>query len=99
MTPDVPDHWMLQALADLRTDMRDQHRRLREDMNKGFDSLWDEMRGQNDRISDHSDRLTQIETERRMEARQALKHSTLAGALTAAGLTVVVDVGKWFMGK
>jgi hypothetical protein len=93
--PPLPDHWVLQALQDLRADMRDQHRRIRDDMNKGFDALHEGIRGHAERLSDHSDRLITIETERKIEAANALKRGTWAGIAAASGVTVLINLAKW----
>lgn len=88
--------WLFQRLNDLENQMRDQHQRLRSDMNAGFTRVTHEI---GERVSplerraeDHSGRLLTIEVERRAEAQQALKRGTWAGVLAGAGITGVFKV-------
>ena len=94
-TPTTDHGWIYEALQALRNDMTQQHTRLREDVNRGFDAMRVTMEAQNDRMNDHSDRLVVIETERRSEAAHALRRGTWAGIAAAAGLTAAIDAVKW----
>ena len=94
------DHgWIYEALQSLRNDMTQQHTRLREDVNRGFDAMRVTMEAQNDRMNDHSERLVVIETERRGEAALAVKRGTWAGILASAGLTGAIAAVKWLASK
>lgn len=82
--------WLFQRLNALEDQMREQHQRLRSDMNAGFMKVAHEI---SERVSpierraeDHSGRLIVIETERRAEAAQSMKRGAWAGILAATGL-------------
>ncbi len=98
-TPTTDHGWIYEALERLRSDMTNQHTRLRDDVNRGFDGMRLGMEGHTDRMDEHSVRLTIIETERKGEAQRAMKHGTWAGILAAAGLTAVIDALKWAASK
>ncbi len=100
MTPPTTDHgWIYEALERLRNDMQAQHVRLREDMNRGFDSLRQEILRNTDRLDDHSQRLTKIETARLVEEKVAVKHGTWAGVVTSIGANAVFFIVRWAQGK
>lgn len=92
--------WLFQRLNDLEGQMREQHQRLRSDMNGGFLKLAHEI---GERVSplerraeDHSGRLLTIEVERRSEAAQSVKRGALAGILAATGLQAMMKVLEHF---
>lgn len=97
--PELPDHWLLQVLAQLRDDMRDQHARLRSDMTLGFNALREELRRHDDDYNTLASRVTVIETERRSEEKLAVKRGTWAGLLASAGLTGIVALLRWLAGS
>lgn len=88
--------WLFQRLNSLEDQMRDQHQRLRSDMNAGFAKLSHEVGERvqplERRAEDHSGRIIVIETERRAEAAAAVKKGALAGILAASGLQAAMKV-------
>lgn len=85
----------------MRTDQKDAMTQIRLDMNRGFDQLRSEMQIQNGRvrkseenIAENETRITTIETERRMEDKQAIRRGGWAGLIAAAGLGGVVELAK-----
>jgi hypothetical protein len=99
MTPTTDHGWIYEALERLRTDMQQQHVRLRDDMNRGFDALRMEIRRETDRVDDHSDRITMIETARTVEEKAAVKHGTWAGIMTSIGANALFYLVRWVQGK
>jgi hypothetical protein len=57
------------------------HKRLREDMNAGFSELRIQIAEMSKRAAQHESRTTVIETERRMEAKQARLMGAIAGSV------------------
>ena len=88
---DRPADWLWNELNSLRGEIKDQHQRLRADMNGGFDRLRTEMQFQNGRVSQNDTRITIIETQRAEEAKVIIKRSAWASLLAATGLTGVVE--------
>ena len=93
--------WLLNRLDVIEAQMREQHQRLRSDMNAGFLSLTTEMRNTVAAMTPtcvaHGDRLLVIETERKIEAGRAMKRGTWAGLAAAAGLTGLIKIIEhWF---
>jgi uncharacterized protein YoxC len=94
--------WLFHRLNTLEEKIDAQHSRLRGDMTTNFDKLSASVKDMFDRcdtrISINTTRLTVIETERTVEARQAVKRGTAAGAIAATGLTVVAEAVKHLFG-
>ncbi len=92
--------WLYHELTDLREQLRENHSRLRADMNLGFSNLAAEMHDGFARIDaraeHHSGRLTIIETERGMEKSQALRRGTWAGLVSAGGFMAVWKAAEHF---
>ena len=99
----MPEHperretdWLFHRLNTLEDQMREQHQRLRSDMNGGFATLAHEIGERiapiERRSEDHSGRIIVIETERRAEAAQAIKRGTWAGILAATGVQASLKV-------
>ena len=90
--------WLFQRLNTLEDQMREQHQRLRSDMNAGFMQVTHEVRvgfvSTDERLKDHGDRILVIETTRMMERREAGKRGTWAGIAAASGLTVIWELLK-----
>lgn len=100
MTPHDPSDqgWLFNELGSMRQQMTDQHQRLRADMMAEFDKIRAMFAAheREDRVTQQ--RVTVIEVEREMEAKQAAKVGTLAGVVGAAGLTAVVEAVKHWLG-
>ena len=60
--PQVNSVVVYELLQELRQDVREQHQRLRTDMNAGFDRLTTDERERQKAVADYRERLTAIET-------------------------------------
>ena len=98
MTPDMPlpmpSEWLLDRFNSLETQLREQHQRLRSDMNAGFVRLEDRMANHIQDDNAVADRVLRMETQREDEAKAAVRRGTWAGLLAAAGLSGAVEVFK-----
>jgi hypothetical protein len=89
--------WLYNELTDLRREVREQHTRLRTDMNKGFEGMREELSHRDPQCSDHSNRLIVIETERKLEKARVIRRGTWAGLIAATGLTALWKAAEHFL--
>lgn len=85
---------IIKQMDSLSDQMRDQHTRLREDMDRSFTKLGDTFEKHEAEDRKVADRVLTIETERKAEASHAIKRGTWAGVLAAAGLSGVIEAIK-----
>lgn len=90
--------WLFNRMNALEEQMREQHQRLRSDMNAGFEKVSHDLRqtviSMTPTCRAHGERLLVIETERGIEKSQALKRGTWAGLAAASGFTILWEVIK-----
>jgi hypothetical protein len=109
MTPIDPERvdWLYNELQSMRTEVEEQHQRLRSDMNVGFDRISSDCK----RCTQlYGTRLTVIETERTIEqreqdktealrVRQVVARGTVAGSIAAAIVAGVWSLILWILGQ
>jgi cell division septum initiation protein DivIVA len=106
-SPEPEVGWLYNELQSLRTEVREQHQRLRSDMNAGFALISNDCKKCTQL---YGTRLTVIETERTIEqreqsktealhARQVAARGTVAGAIAAAIVTGIWSAVLWILGQ
>lgn len=81
----------------LKDQDEDRHRRLREDMQRGFAELRDQIALVGTNATDAKNRILTIEVERRTEAKYARRDGAIFGSLFGMlGTAVLALLAKWF---
>lgn len=84
------DQWLFDQLNSMREESKDQHQRIRSDMNAGFDKLRDELRGHHSQLDAIDKRVMKIEIQREDEQQAVARRQwgvplVLTGFLWLAG--------------
>lgn len=90
----IPHAWLLDRFDKLEERLLTHSRAVRIDMNAGFDRIAGTIHQVDDRARLVTDRVTVIETERRIEEKAALKHGAVAGVVVSSMTMGVIEAIK-----
>ena len=90
----TPSEWLFERFNSLEAQIREQHQRMRSDMNGGFLRLEDRMTKHTQDDDAVADRVLRMETQREDEAKATVRRGTWAGLLAVAGFSGALEVFK-----
>lgn len=96
-TPQVNSIVVYELLQALRQDVRDQHSRLRQDMNAGFDRMAHESTGWREALAAHHGRLTAIETINSERKTLTQSHLSIIVTLISSSIFIAWELLRLFL--
>lgn len=94
----LPNSWLFERLNRLEDLTREQHQRLRSDMQSGFDNWRSEFQRHEEFDYETRRKIERLEVQHENDDKQAMRRSSLYGAIAAAIVASVVEAGKRLFG-
>lgn len=88
----LPEDWLYQELTALRSEMREQHQRLRSDFSSAIDRLRADMAEHQDFDNETRTRVDRIQTERDVEDKQIVRRSTWLSIVFSAAVMAIWEI-------